>query len=84
MGRYDAVVSLLVLGPQCAAMREAMLSASLSPSAGAAAIVAASPLEQGCILREAAERFETASLALRSSFIELVRLLGDDPFARKW
>jgi len=38
----------------------------------------------GCIVRVAAERFETATLALRSSFAALAHGLGDDPFARKW
>jgi hypothetical protein len=47
--------------------------------------VAVSPLGgDACILRVAAERFESASRALRSSFASLASVLGDDPFARKW
>ncbi len=87
MGRFDVVLSLLVVGPRFAHVREAML-ASWSPGASSATdpvLVAASPLsEDACILRVAAERFESASRALRSSFALLAAVLGDDPFARKW
>ncbi len=91
MGRFDAVLSLLVLGPRCGAMRDAMLAAAPCATEGGegAVLVAASPIAgavgvDGCVLRVAAERFELASHVLRSSFAELARLLGDDPFARKW
>jgi urease accessory protein len=90
MGRFDVVLSMLVVGPRFAAAREAILAAS-SPASGArprtgdSVLVAASPLgEGGCILRVASERFESASRALRSSFALLADALGDDPFARKW
>jgi hypothetical protein len=36
------------------------------------------------VLRVAAERFESASAALRSSFEALANIMGDNPFARKW
>jgi urease accessory protein len=91
MGRFDAVLSLAAFGPRFLPLREAILAAPLEERARgrghahAHAIVAASPLgEDGCIVRVAAERFETASLALRSSFSVLAGILGDDPFARKW
>jgi urease accessory protein len=84
MGGFDAVLTLIALGPRCAAIREAMMaSAAGRPDP---VVVAASPVDggAGCVLRVAASRFETASRFLRSSFAELARLLGDDPFARKW
>lgn len=90
MGRFDVVLSLLAVGPRFASLRQAMLSASSSaapssPCAGGSVLVAASPLaEDACILRVAAERFESASRVLRSSFASLAAVLGDDPFARKW
>jgi urease accessory protein len=91
MGRFDVVLSLLAVGPRFASLRHAMLSSS-SPSsapcarcAAGSVLVAASPLaEDACILRVAAERFESASRVLRSSFASLAAVLGDDPFARKW
>jgi urease accessory protein len=104
MGRFDVVLSLLVVGPRFAEVRSAMLassssssqssrsssssSSSAAPSSAAtsdAVLVSASPIgEDACILRVAAERFESASRVLRSSFALLARALGDDPFARKW
>ncbi len=89
MGRFDVVLSLLVVGPRFAHLRERMcdptLGSSIASSAGASVLVAASPLAgDACILRVAAERFECASRALRSSFASLASVLGDDPFARKW
>jgi urease accessory protein len=85
MGRFDAVLSLLVVGPAFASVREAMLVPPASRAAPDALVIAASPLgDDACVLRVAAERFETASRALRSSFAALARVLGDDPFARKW
>ena len=102
MGRFDVVLSLLVVGPRFAHVREAMLASargaafqesargaafqapSPSPPTGVA-VVSASPLADGaCVIRVAAERFESASHALRSSFALLAGVLGDDPFARKW
>jgi urease accessory protein len=90
MGRFDAVLSLVAFGPRLAAVREAMLAIAPQASAGAL-VVSASAIggdreqrDHGCIVRVAAERFETASLALRSSFAVLAGVLGDDPFARKW
>jgi urease accessory protein len=84
MGRFDVVFSLLAVGPRFAAAREAMLGAH-AESKDDSVLMAASPLgADACILRVAAERFESASRALRSSFAALARVLGDDPFARKW
>jgi urease accessory protein len=84
MGRFGAVLSLVALGPRLGPVREAMLAPGLASGCGSA-IVAASPLAQdGGILRVFAESFEGASHALRSSFVEVARLLGDDPIARKW
>jgi len=85
MGRFDAVLSLLVVGPAFASVRQAALAPPTSQEAPDALVIAASPLgEDACVLRVAAARFETASHALRSSFAALARVLGDDPFARKW
>jgi urease accessory protein len=83
MGAFDVVLSLLVLGPRFAPVRAALLAAACDP--GPDAVVSVSPLgDDGAILRVAASRFERASRALRSCFVELARILGDDPFARKW
>jgi urease accessory protein len=86
MGAFDAVLSLVVVGPRFAAVREAMLGSWPAPIAGEATLVAASPLPStdGALVRVAAHRYQTASHLLRPSFAALARILGDDPFARKW
>ncbi len=84
MGRFDVALTLLVVGPRLTAVRESILTAGLASSSGSE-VVAASPIgSDGCIVRVFSERFESASHALRSSFTELARFLGDDPMARKW
>jgi urease accessory protein len=85
MGRFDVVLSLVVLGRRFAGVRDAMVAADDARVGDDSTIAAVSLLGgDGCIVRVAAERFESASRVLRSSFVALARALGDDPFARKW
>jgi urease accessory protein len=85
MGRFDVMLSLIVVGPAFSRLREAMLSPRAPPSRADREVVSASAVgEDAAVLRVAAERFERASNLLRPSFAELARVLGDDPFARKW
>jgi urease accessory protein len=85
MGRFDAIQSIVVVGPRFAAVREAMLAPLGPPSQGDATIVAASPIgADAAVLRVASDGFENASRAMRRSFDAIARALGDDPFARKW
>jgi urease accessory protein len=85
MGCFDVLLTLTAMGPRSASVREAMLTPRPAPAPGDLAVYAASPIgTDGAIARVAARSFESASLALRPSFTELTRLLGDDPFARKW
>jgi urease accessory protein len=84
MGRFDVALTLLVFGPRLAAVRESILTTGYTSSSDSV-VVAASPIgRDGCMVRVVSERFESASRALRSSFTELARFLGDDPMARKW
>ena len=85
MGRFGALLTLIAIGPRFDALREVMLARRSAPTARDTEVVAASPVgTDGAILRIGAERFESGSRALRPSFDVLARLLGDDPFARKW
>ena len=85
MGRFDAILTVIVVGERFGAVREAMLAPLAGPSSGDAAILAASPIgPDAAIVRVAATGFEAASRALRRSFAALACFLGDDPFARKW
>jgi len=85
MGYVDVVLTLTAVGPAFSRLREAMLARASPPSRSGREVVAASAVgDDGAVLRVAAERFERASYLLRPSFVELARVLGDDPFARKW
>jgi urease accessory protein len=85
MGRFDVVLSLLAMGPRFAPVRDAILAPTPAPTRGDCAVVAASSIRgDGALVRIAAERFERASCLLRPSFAALSRVLGDDPFRRKW
>jgi urease accessory protein len=85
MDRYQVVVSLVAMGPRFGSVRDVMLLPLAAPSSADSAVVAASPVGvDGAVMRVAADSFENASRALRPSFGALARVLGDDPFARKW
>jgi urease accessory protein len=84
MGRFLAMATLVAIGPRFANLRQAMLAANEGPT-DQRVVCAPSPVGgDAAILRVAAEGFESASRKLRSSFATLARVLGDDPFARKW
>ncbi len=85
MGRFDVMLTLLAVGPRFEALRERLLEPRAMPAPVDRTVVAASRIgPDAAIVRVGSERFELASLALRSSFTELKAVLGDDPFARKW
>jgi urease accessory protein len=85
MGRFNSVMSVVAIGPRFADVRRVLLAALPAPASGSSVISAASPFgRDGALLRVAADRFEKASQALRPSFDELTRSLGDNPFVRKW
>src|SRR5262249_18824436 len=77
LGRFDALATLLVVGPAVESLRAALLSAS---STGGSTLVAPSPLgEDGALVRIAAEHAEALARTTRSLLAPLVQLLGDDP-----
>jgi urease accessory protein len=84
MGPFDAVVTVLAMGPRFAVVRDALLGAEATPAAQRALCAASALGPDAAILRVAADCFERASHVLRPSFSALARVLGDDPFARKW
>lgn len=88
-GRFDALATVVVVGPRFAQVREGALS--LPPRAGVGHDVAlrATPLQAGgevigALLRVAATTVGKMSGVLRDVFVSLPDALGDDPFARKW
>jgi urease accessory protein len=84
LGRFEAFATLLLVGPEVAALREAALSSPPLLGRQASLLEAASPLgEDAALVRFAGSSVEEVSLALRRRLSGLGALLGDDPFARK-
>lgn len=90
MGRFDAISTVVLLGPALAEHARALLldpTAPFPPSRaprGASAHVTASPLgEDGALVRVAARDAETLAKCHRGILAFLPRYLGDDPFARR-
>jgi urease accessory protein len=86
LGRFNALASVLLLGPALASAREALASqvAALPVSSRAALIPSVSPLgTDGLLLRAAAVSVEELLRATRGWLSFLPPLLGDDPWARR-
>ena len=86
MGRFNAFVLMVLIGPMLAEAAAGLLSriAALPVERRARSIVSAGPLPGGVVLRLASESVESAQLDIRSHLAFLSAFLGDDPFARKW
>jgi urease accessory protein len=84
MGRFDALATLVLLGPVARPASEARLSDRPPLARRAELVVSASPLPGGAIVRIAGTSVERVARAVRSSLGFLADALGDDPFARKW
>lgn len=85
LGRFDCLATVLLLGPLLArAAAAALAEIDAAPAGrGAALVAAASPLDDGAIVRIAAVSVEAAAARVRALFGDLPLLLGDDPFARR-
>lgn len=84
MQRFEAMATLVALGPHVASIVRALLEAA--PFVRRADVISsASPLgKDGAVLRLAASAVEPLLLATREALRFLPEVLGDDPFARKW
>jgi urease accessory protein len=87
LGRFDALATVLVVGPACRALRAHVLDAasSAAPVVGGV-VIAPSPIGAGddaAVVRLAAHAPEALVLALARLLAPVADLLGDDPFARK-
>ncbi|WP_224248564.1 urease accessory protein UreD [Hyalangium gracile] len=85
MGRFEALATLAVFGPEVAPLREALLRPLAPLRRRASVIETTSPLgEDGALLRVAATSVEEAMSAVKARLRLLPQVLGDDPLARKW
>ncbi|NMO19658.1 urease accessory protein UreD [Pyxidicoccus fallax] len=86
LGRFNAMASVLLVGPVLASAREALAAhvSALPVSSRAAIIPSASPLgTEGLLLRAAAVSVEELLCTTRQWLSFLPPLLGDDPWARR-
>jgi urease accessory protein len=86
MGRFDALATVLLVGPALATARDALSSrvAGLPVTPRARELFSASPLgEDGLLLRAAGVSLESLLVTTRDWLSCLPALLGDDPWARR-
>ncbi len=85
MGRFDALATLVIVGPQVRTLREAALARETSIARGAELRASASAIgEDAAIVRITGTSVESVTAAARAHLDGLSAVLGDDPFARKW
>ncbi len=93
LGRFDCLAMALLIGPRVLHAAEAMLSSisSMSPGVDPATglLASASPLRvdgssRGAVLRVAGPGTESVGRFLRAQLEFLCKLLGEDPWKRKW
>ncbi|RKG96089.1 urease accessory protein UreD [Corallococcus sp. CA053C] len=86
MGRFDALATVLLVGPALASARESLAArvAALPVKPRAGQVVSASPLgDDALLVRAAAVSLETLLSTTRDWLSFLPGLLGDDPWARR-
>jgi urease accessory protein len=86
MGRFDTLCMVALIGPslEAAAARVVSQVAALAVRRRASVVVAASPIDGGCVMKLAASSAEDVARTVRQYLDFLPALLGDDPWARKW
>jgi urease accessory protein len=86
MGRFDAVATVIAVGPLAAGVRASLAAAARDrPEPGAPVMHAATALADDASLgRLAAVSARHLVASLRALLAPVAEALGDDPFARRW
>lgn len=86
MGRFDALATVILVGPRFEADAGAVLAsiASAPVRPGADRVIVGSPFQGGAIVRIAAATIERLLEATRELLRPSCARLGEDPWARKW
>jgi urease accessory protein len=86
MGRCDCMALALLIGPRMERPAAELLDwAQAQPiTLGEDLIFSASPLSGGAVVRVAGSTTETVGRWLRERLLFVAKLLGEDPWARKW
>jgi len=86
MGRFDALATVIALGPRVAALARDLLASGGSPGdptggeRRSGLRIAASPHDDGAVVRVAGTSSEAVTRAVRRSLARVPEILGDDPF----
>jgi urease accessory protein len=85
-GRFNCFATLLLVGPAVASLAANILAeVGQQPVPRHASILgSASPVRDGAVVRLAGEGVEAVGRELHRHLAPLSKLLGDDPWARKW
>lgn len=84
-GRFDAVATLLLIGPRAKSLRDAAIARAPAPARAAPLVEAVSPIgDDAALIRVAGVAIEGVTTSVRAYLAGLAIVLGDDPFARKW
>jgi urease accessory protein len=86
MGRFDALATVVAVGPRSQEVRARVLAAAATaPAKGSSPLTSATALGPDAALgRLAASSAQEAIAAIRALVGPVARELGDDPFARRW
>ncbi len=83
--RFDAFATILAVGPRAAEIRASLLATSSTSEHDAASFGFARALsDDATFARFATTSVEIAIKTVRGHLVSIGRLLGDDPFARRW
>lgn len=82
MRRFEALATVVVVGPRVADLARAELARDRGDRAGV--VIAGSPLADGALFRIAGERVELVTASVRDLLRATCQRLGEDPWARKW
>jgi hypothetical protein len=81
MRRFEALATVVLIGPRVAAAARAQLAAiGERPDA----VIAGSPLADGALFRIAGEHIEVTTTIVRELMREACGCVGEDPWGRKW
>ncbi len=85
-GRFNCFATLLMVGESCDAAAEQLLKNILARPVQKKSplVVSASSTRGGAVLRVAGEQVEEVGREIHGHLASVPKLLGDDPWARKW
>jgi urease accessory protein len=86
MGRFDVLAVALLLGPRMREWSRDLVAwgSGIPVSRRPEQLIAVTPVGDGCLIRVAGTSVEQTGRTLRECLGFVPRLLGDDPWARKW